>query len=215
MAMLVVNFKTYENGTGNKALELAKICDRVSKKVGKEIILSVQPFDLYRISHSVDIPVFAQHLDPINYGHHTGWLLPEGARQNGAVGTIINHSEKKIPMEEIEKIVKKCKEIGLKTIVCASNPEEASKIDKFSPDYIAVEPPELIGTGVSVSESEPRLITETLNAIKTPLLCGAGISTGKDVKKAIELGAVGVLVASGIVEVDNQEEKIIELASSI
>ena len=215
MAILVVNFKTYKNGTGKRAFELAKTCENVAKETGKEIIISVQPFDLYKISNSIDIPVFSQHLDSISYGSNTGWLLPEGAKENGATGTLINHSERKISMSEIEKIINRCKKLGLKTIVCASTSEEASKIDKFSPDYIAIEPPELIGTGISISKAEPKLITDTLNVAKTPVLCGAGITSGEDVKKAIELGTKGVLVASAIINAKNQREKIMELVSSI
>ncbi len=44
---------------------------------------------------------------------------------------------------------------------------------------------------------------------KTKLLCGAGIVSGEDVGKAIQLGSKGILVASGIVKARNWN-KIIE-----
>ncbi len=198
--MILINFKTYENGTGSKALELAKVCDRASKFSDVKISIAVQPFDLKEISRNVSIPVFAQHVDPISPGAHTGWLLPEAAKLSGAFGTLINHSERRIPIEDVENVIKICKAVGLATVVCVSSPEEATKVDKFNPDYIAIEPPELIGSGVSVSEAEPDIITRTVDSVEAPVLCGAGITNGDDVKKAIDLGATGVLIASAVVK---------------
>jgi len=73
------------------------------------------------------------------------------------------------------------------------------------PDMIAVEPPELIGTGISISKARPELITESLKQIRkvnrsVKVLCGAGVTTAEDVSKALELGSEGVLVASGVVK---------------
>ncbi len=212
--MLVINFKTYESGTGPRAVELARICNDLSKSTGKKIVIAVQPFDLKEISSIVDIPVFAQHLDPITPGANTGWLLPEAAKLAGASGTLINHSERKLSLNEIEKVINRCKELNLTTIVCAATPEEAEKIDDFHPDYIAVEPPELIGTGIPVSKARPEVITSTLERVKTPVLCGAGITNGDDVRRAVELGAVGVLVASAIVKSTNPREKIIDMLNA-
>jgi triosephosphate isomerase len=47
------------------------------------------------------------------------------------------------------------------------------------------------------------------------VLAGAGISTGDCVKKAIELGADGVLLASGVVKAKNPEEVLFDLVSKI
>ncbi len=70
---------------------------------------------------------------------------------------------------------------------------------------IAVEPPELIGTGVAVSKARPEVITTSVKRIRNVnssvlILCGAGVTTAEDVAKAIELGSQGVLVSSSVVK---------------
>ena len=49
----------------------------------------------------------------------------------------------------------------------------------------------------------------------TKLLCGAGIVTTEDVKRAIELGSHGILVASGIVKSRNWQRDIEGFAKAI
>ena len=214
--VLVINFKTYEQGTGKKGLKIAKIADKIAKKEKANIIICVQFTDLYMISKAVKIPVYAQHIDPINYGSNTGWILPESIKKAGAKGTLLNHSEHKIKSKILNDSINRCKEIGLKTLVCANTPKKAREIARLNPNFIAIEPPELIGGDVSVSEAKPQVISKGVNYVKKinpkiPLLVGAGIKTTEDVKKSIELGAKGVLVASGILKAKNPERAIINL----
>ncbi|NHI02492.1 Triosephosphate isomerase [Candidatus Nitrosotalea sp. TS] len=105
------------------------------------------------------------------------------------------------------------------SVVCVKDVNEAKKYAKLNPDYIAIEPPELIGSGKAVSKERPEIITNSVKAVKdaknsTKLLCGAGIVTGDDVSKALELGANGILVASGIVKAKNWEKTIGEFAQA-
>ena len=100
--VLIINFKTYEQGTGEKALKLARIASEVSKKTKESVILSVQMTDLNKISDSVKMHVYAQHIDPIEPGSHTGWILPQALKASGAAGTLINHSEHRIKLEEVK-----------------------------------------------------------------------------------------------------------------
>jgi triosephosphate isomerase len=213
--VLVINFKTYLEATAKKAEKIAKIADAVSKETNKNIVLAVQETDIYRLSKLVDIPVFSEHLDPIDYGAHTGKVLAKSLKFNGASGVLLNHSEDRFDLHEIELSVKLAKKHKLKTIVCANDAFQSGAISLFKPDFIAVEPPELIGGKVSVSSAKPEIITKTIKKVnsikKVPVLCGAGIKTGQDVKKAIELGASGVLVASGVVKAKNIRKKIKEL----
>ncbi len=216
--MLLINFKTYAQGTGKNALALARIADSVAKKKGAEIVLAVQPTDLSAVSGSVSIPVYAQHMDPITPGSHTGWILPEAVKDAGARGTLINHSEHNIDLKHVEENVKKCRELGLASVCCAATPEIAKEIAAFGPDFIAIEPPELIGGDVSVSKARPGIISDTVKAVrkvnpKVKVLCGAGVNSAGDVKKALELGAEGVLVASAIVKSGTPEKAILELLS--
>jgi len=207
--LYMINFKTYRNGTGKNAVKLAKIIKKVKDKKRKKIIVAVQPTDVPRVSKI--ITTFSQHVDPISYGAHTGWILPEAVKQAGAVGTLLNHSERKLSYEEIKRSVKRAREVKLKTIVCCSNLDECKKLSRLKPDYIAIEPPELIGTGRSVSKEKPELITRCKKAVKVPLLCGAGITNGEDVKKARELGADGILFASAVVKSKNPRKALLDM----
>ena len=210
--VLLINLKTYEEGTGSKAMEIAKIADSFGSEV--EIILAVQPADIRMISENVSIPVFSQHVDPVEYGSHTGWILPESVKQAGAVGTLLNHSERRMDFETLERAMKRCRDVGLRTVVCAETPDKVKKFAAMKPDFIAIEPPELIGGDVSVSRAKPHVITESVEKARpfgVPVLCGAGVKNQDDVRRAKELGAKGILVASGVVKAGNPREAIEDL----
>jgi len=212
---LFVNFKTYEQSTGDNALALAKLLS--SFFTGEvEIIPVVQSIDLKEISSNVPMKVFCQHIDPVVYGSNTGKILPEAVKQAGAFGTVLNHAENKVSNEFIEKAIARAQEVGLKVMLCAEDLERAKKLAEFSPDFIAVEPPELIGGDVSVSTAKPELISDSVKAIhrvnsEIIVITGAGVKSGADVSKAIELGCKGVFVASGIVSAKDKEYAIRDL----
>jgi len=202
---LVVNFKTYMEATGKRAIELAKVAEDVSRETGVTIIVAPQFTDIEPVSKTVDIPVFSQHMDAVKPGAHTGHVLAEAVKSAGADGSLLNHSERRINPPEIAESVKLCAEADLRSLVCADTTEASVGIAKMIPDMIANEPPELIGTGISVSKARPELITESVNEIRrlnsrVKVLCGAGVTSAEDVSKALELGSEGVLVASGIVK---------------
>ncbi len=211
--MLIVNFKTYKEATGEKAEELALICDEIAENTNENIVVAVQPGDIYRVSRKVkNIAVIGQHFDAIDYGHNTGFVLAQDIRENGAIGSILNHSEHRLEVDVIEKSIGIAKKNDMITVVCSTNSEIAESIAVFSPDIIAVEPPELIAGNTSVSQAEPSIITDTIDRVKKiknlPVLCGAGIKTYDDVLKALQLGAEGVLVASAITKSDNPRQVI-------
>ena len=218
--ILFINFKTYEQATGEFAVKLAKAAEDVSSKTGASIVLAVQAADLRSVSQSVSLPVFAQHIDPVGFGSNTGKVLPEAAKQAGAVGTVLSHAENKQDNEFIEKALGRAKEVGLTVMVCAEDLERAKQIATMqpAPDLIAVEPPELIGGDISVSSAQPELITDSVSAVKgiSPeigVVTGAGIKNSADVSKAIELGTLGVFVASGIVKAKDQKGAIASLVA--
>ena len=200
-----MNFKTYIEATGKRAIELAKLAEEVSRETGVNIIVAPQFTDIEPVSKTVHIPVFSQHLDSVSPGAHTGHVLAEAVKSAGAEGSLLNHSEKRISKSEIAECLKLCADADLQSLVCADTAEASVDVAKMSPDMIAIEPPELIGTGISVSKARPELITKSVQEIRkvnrtTKVLCGAGVTTAGDVSKAIELGSEGVLVASGIVK---------------
>ncbi|MFH1820942.1 MAG: triose-phosphate isomerase [Methanobacteriota archaeon] len=211
--IVIVNFKTYNEATGESAVKLARLIFEAGEDKGVAVAVAPQSVDIYRIVGRVKIPVLAQHMDPIKPGRNTGWITPESVKAAKAVGTLVNHAEHKISLEQIAGVVARANEIGLSTVACAADMKESRKIAGIGPEMIAVEPPELIGTGISVSKAKPEVITNSVKVVKEvnsriKVLCGAGISTGEDVAKALELGAEGVLLASGIVGAKNQQTAI-------
>lgn len=217
---IIVNFKCYLEATGGKAVELAKKAEKVSSEYGVTIAVAPQFTSIAAIAETISIPVLAQHIDPIRPGSHTGHILPEAVKSAGAVGTLLNHSERRIPLEAIKGAIARARETGLLTIVCADTPGLCGKIARLGPDLVAIEPPELIGTGIPVSKAKPEVVTESLKAVaeanqNIPVLCGAGITTGSDVEAALRLGTRGVLLASGVVKAENPERVLAEMAEAV
>lgn len=218
--LIIINFKTYLEATGQRALDLAKKCEKVAQELGVNIAVAPQTVDIARIAPSVSIPVLAQHVDPYPPGAHTGSTLMEAIKEAGAVGTLVNHSEKRLRADEIDEIVKRASSLGLEVVICANTPEVATSLSAFKPKFIAIEPPELIGTGKAVSKAKPEVITDTIKLIRNVnpeviVICGAGITNGNDVEAAIKLGTEGVLVASGVVKAKDQEAAVRDLAEGL
>lgn len=214
--LLLINFKTYEEGTGDRGLKMAKIIEKVALQTGANIAIAVQIAEIQRISSEVAIPVYSQHMDGIHFGANTGWVLPETIKNAGAAGVVLNHAEHGMEPQKLREAMDRAKELRLKTVVCANTPDFAKAVAKFSPDYVAVEPPELIGGTISVSTAKPEVITNSLKMIgKIPLLVGAGVKTREDVKKGMQLGASGVFVASAVMKALNPEKIVKELAEGL
>ena len=217
--MFIINFKNYEEISGVKALKLAKIAEKISKKYRIKIAVA-PPHHLLADLTKCNMPVLAQHLDIENVGSTTGFMIPEIVKKSLVKGSLINHSEHRIPGKQIRELVSRLKKLGMISVVCVKDASEARKYAKLNPDYIAIEPPELIGTGKAVSKEKPEAITRSVSAVKqaknsTKLLCGAGIVSGEDVAKAMQLGAKGILVASGIIKAKNWTHIIEEFARAI
>lgn len=216
--IVVINFKSYLEATGAKALQIAKIAEQIADEVKIMIALAPQFSDIYRIAREVSLPIFAQHIDPITPGSYTGHVLAESVKEAGAIGTLLNHSEKKLSLNDLKVAIQRAKEANLITVVCADKPGACKTIASFGPDYLAIEPPELIGSGIAISKAKPEVITKTIETVKSEnervkVIAGAGISSGLDVKRAIELGAHGVLVASYVVKAKDPGKAIRELVS--
>ena len=218
--LILLNLKTYKEAMGYNALEFARIAEQVYEKTGISIAVAPQLVDLQSVTDSSDTPVFAQHVDPVNYGKYTGHVLPESVAEAGGSGTLLNHSERQIPLDIIEASIKRSREAELETVVCVETVDMAVKVAAFGPDAIAIEPPELIGSGISVSKARPEIVSGAVDAVKKvdpkiKVLCGAGITNGEDASKALELGAQGILVASGVVKADDPYKALLELARAM
>lgn len=214
--LIIINFKTYQQAIGKNALKLARICEKVALNTNTNIAVAVQAADIYRITQCIEIPVLAQHVDNVTYGQYTGHTLSESVRQAGAIGTLLNHSEHRLSLDIIKEIINKNKDLQI--IACAPTSKMSLEIAKFKPSFIAVEPPELIGGDISISTAQPELITDTVNKVKgykVPVLCGAGVKTKEDVKIALELGAKGILLASGITKAKDPEHTLKEMIKGL
>ena len=203
--IVVVNFKTYKQG--EKAIRLAKQIE----KINKNIILGVQASDVYEIAKKTKLKVYAQHVDYFKPGKHTGFILPEAVKKDRAKGSFLNHSEHKLSFRILKKTMKRCKQVGLKTLVFASTLKEAKKIKRLKPNYLVIEPPELVGGKKSVSKTKPELIEKMKKKLKMKFLVGAGINSSEDVKIAMKLGASGIAISSAITKAKNPGKKLKEL----
>jgi len=220
LPVLFVNFKAYAESTGKQAVKLAKSAERVARQTKSSIVLVVQASDIHAVSQAVSLPVFAQHVDPVSFGAHTGQVLPEAVKSVGAVGTILNHAENKRDNVFLQAATRRAHETGLKVLLCAETVARARELAAFGPDFLAVEPPELIGGDVSVSTAKPEVISSAVEAVqavdaRVVILTGAGIKSSLDVSKALELGTKGIFVASGIVKAPNPAKALADLCKGL
>ena len=217
--MFIINCKNYDEISGEKIIRLAKISQRISKKYKIPIAIA-PPHHLISLITKFNVIVLTQHLDDKKVGSTTGFMIPEIVKKSKINGSLINHSEHRISEKEIRNLIKRLKRLKLKTVLCVKNVNESKKYAKLNPTFIAIEPPELIGTGRAISTERPQLITKAVDSVKsaknsTKLLCGAGIVSGKDVARAKELGSKGILVASGIVKARNWEKIIDDFSRAL
>ncbi|OGS41965.1 MAG: triose-phosphate isomerase [Euryarchaeota archaeon RBG_16_62_10] len=217
---IVVNFKTYAEASGPQALALAKLCAEVASETGASIVVAPPTADLALVASSVRIPVFAQHLDSVPSGSTTGHVTVESAKLSGAAGTLVNHSERRLKIAEIHELIDRCRGASLETIVCTNNLAVSKACAAMEPDFVAVEPPELIGGDVSVTTANPKIVSDTVRSIRqisggVGVLCGAGVKNGRDVAKALELGTDGVLLASGVVKAKDRRSVLMDLVAGL
>jgi triosephosphate isomerase len=219
--LLVINFKTYRTSYGSSALEIARASERVSRELGIGIIVVPPLVETSFIARNVAIDVYAQHGDPLYYGAHTGHTPLEALRDIGVKGVLVNHSEDPVDLRNIIRISEIAREIGIGTIICSDSRGLAKMIASYArPNAIAIEPPELIGTGVAVSRAKPEIILDGIRAVKEVskeivVLAGAGISTKEDASRSIELGAEGVLISSAIMLSKDPSKAILDFAESM
>jgi len=212
---VLVNLKTYPCDPIEVAQAAADVADDSGVRVG----VAPQDADLEAVAET-GVETWAQHVDPIDYGSNTGHTLAETVAEVGADGTLINHSENRLKLADIDGSVQAAERAGLETIVCANNPEQIGAVTALGPDAVAVEPPELIGGDVSVATADPDIVTDAVEAAANvdedvDVFCGAGISSGDDVDAAGDLGASGVLLASGVAKADDPRAVLEDLVDPL
>jgi triosephosphate isomerase (TIM) len=216
--VIILNFKAYEESEGDRALKLAEIASEVSLVSGARIVIA-PPLVVMKECTRFGLEVFSQHCDPDKPGAHTGSVTSYALKHAGIAGSLLNHSERRMTHEDVKSAVDNLREDGLISLVCSRDIRESAQLSIFKPSYIAVEPPELIGTGISVSTAKPEVVEGAVEAVRAngnvPVICGAGISDGADVKKAIELGTEGVLVSSAFAKAKDPKKLLEEMAGAI
>lgn len=193
---------------GERMLRLAKAVDEIAAEYDLDVIITPQYADIRMIAENTShIHVYAQHMDHLRPGRGLGSVLPESIKEAGAVGVMLNHAEKKLTLDEIEKTIARADEVGLATIVCADSVREIEAVAKLSPNLIVAEPTELIGTGVA---SDMGYVRDTIEAVRRinpdiMVLQGAGISTPDDVARVIRAGALATGCTSGVMRAADPE----------
>lgn len=214
--ILITNFKSYAESRGASALRLLKIHEQVAEEFHVEVMAAVHVTDLVQLAKMTSLPLLAQHVDGVGYGAYTGQIPPVFLKEIGIKGSLINHSERRLEDEVLEASLKRLKEESLLSVVCAETSQEASEYATLGADFVAVEPPELIGGDASVSTTRPELIAEAVERLgREKVLVGAGIKTEEDVRIARQLGARGILVASGIVKANDPLEALRSLCRGL
>jgi len=203
---------------GEKIIQLSEIAKDISNSNNVQIMIAPPQNSLFYLSQFVKLPLICQHIDYEKIGATTGFIIPELAKSYGASGSLINHSEHRIEYEVIQNLVERLRQLNMTSIVCASSSQEVGKFARLHPDMIAIEPPELIGTGKAVSKVNPSIITESVKEAgryseNIKVICGAGIVDQTDIKSAINLGSQGILLASGLIKSDAWKDKLIELCA--
>ncbi|MCI4349321.1 MAG: triose-phosphate isomerase [Thermoplasmata archaeon] len=214
--LLLLNLKAYPGSLGEDALRIGRMLERLAGEAHVPAAIAPSAPDLGRLAGSLSIPVVAQHADPANAGARTGHLVAEAIRACGAVGSLVNHSERPLGEEEIGVVVRRLEEVDLVPVICAQDVAQAERLARFRPPYLAVEPPELIGGDRSVSTTRPEIVSGAVAAVRSVsagsrVLCGAGIRSARDVELALELGSEGILVSSAVTRADDPEHALREL----
>lgn len=216
LPQLIVNCKAYPEAMGRAALALARHAAALETETGVRIALCPQPVDVRACAES-GVRILGQHIDVLLKPESTGWLSAAALKEAGALGTLLNHSEHRLEPSRVKAFVDHAHEAGLLTVLCTKDAQESGQLARTRPSVVAVEPPELIGGDVSVTTADPEVVRRSVKAVASaapgiPVLCGAGVKTGKDVAKALELGAYGILVASGVTRAKDPVKALRDLA---
>lgn len=214
--MIVLNFKTYPESTGENAVELARIAAEVNEQTGVKIIVALQAADIFRVASQIKIPIFAQHIDPAETKRNTGKITALAVKKAGVSGVLLNHSEHfYYDFYQLKKAIDFCKEQELETLVFSKDIKVAEKVDKFLPNYIALEEPSLIAKQSMISDPKYFTIIRTfIETIRTTPLIGAGIQSKEDVFQSLKIGIKGVVLSSAFVTSPDPKQFLLSLSSA-
>lgn len=220
LPVIILNCKTYPQMDGEGTLKIARACQEVRDETGVNIIVCPPNIELTRIISEVEIPVLAQNVDSSGGGAKTGTVTLGSVKAAGAAGLLVNHSECRRTLADIEALVSKAKELDLDVVVCTNNVNTSRAAAALGADLVAMEPPELIGGDTSVTSADPDIVRDTVKEVSSispfaRVLTGAGVKTKEDVEMALELGTHGVLLASGVIKAEDPKKVLLSLAEGL
>lgn len=201
--VVIVNYKLFPAATGPRAVDFTRALEAAAEGHRVSLAVCPQAADLWRVSQATRLAVLAQHVDALAPGNGTGATLVDAIRDAGAAGSLLNHAERRLTLADVAASTARLRAAGLASVVCTDTAETTRAAASLGPHFVAIEPPELIGGDVSVTSADPGIVERSVHAAKTAdasvrILCGAGVKTGHDLRKALELGADGILLASAI-----------------
>lgn len=213
---LIVNPKSYLYG--EKSLELAKAADKTAKETGLQIYFACPYADIRLIKENTEnLIVCAQSMDSLTPGRGMGYVLPESLKEAGAGAVFLNHAENQKTVSELYATIKRAKELGMITIVCADSTVEAKAVACMDPDIVLAEPTDLIGTGQVADDSYTIETVKDLHEVNPDVLVmiASGVSTAEDCYNVVKLGADGTGATSGILNAPSPAQRVQEMAEAI
>ncbi|MGG5318383.1 triose-phosphate isomerase [Enterococcus sp. AZ072] len=213
----VFNPKSYLYG--EELLKLAQRADELAAKYPECTVLVTVPFaDISAVKQATKkIVITAQHMDGIIPGRGIGHVLPESVYYAGARAVFLNHAERPLTLAGMTQAMKRAKELGMKTIVCADSIDEARAVAILGADIILCEPTELIGTGQTSGSDYIEQTNQAIKEINPNILVmqAAGISSGEDVYRTIKLGADGTGCTSGITNAASPTDMLTQMVEAV
>jgi triosephosphate isomerase len=188
---------------GEKVLEYAKAADAAAKKYDIDVLFITSPIEIRNIAqNTANLIILAPYMDTLRPGRGMADILPEGLKEAGAQGVVVNHCEKPMSLPSIKKTIDRARELDLLVFACADTIDEAKAIAQLHPDILNPEPSQLIGGTGTVSDMG--FVKESIKAIKSiypDILVeqAAGIKTGQQVYDFIMAGSEAAGAASGII----------------
>ena len=204
---------------GDKVLEYAIAADKAAEKYDIDVLFITSPVEIRRVvENTKHLIVLAPYMDTLRPGRGMADILPEGLKEAGAKGVVINHCEKPMSLPQMKKTIERAKELDFLVFACADTIEEAKALAQLHPDILNPEPSELIGgTGNGVSSMDyVKTVIKEIKAVDPNILVeqAAGITNGQQVYDFIMAGSEAAGAASGIMNAKDPIAMIDEMIAA-
>ncbi len=218
--LFIINAKNYSQGSGENLRRFIEYAESASQDFNVEVLVAPPVVDLYYYAKKNPERLISQAVDTVDYGSSTGHIPLMRLVDMGLKYSLINHSENRVDHMLIKDINLVAKDIGFRLVVCIQSIDELKELLSLGvkPYAYAFEPPELIGSGRSVSKyagDELQKAVEICREAGVRCLCGAGITDVEDVELSMEYGVEGILVSSGIIKSKDPLGRILKFSHII